>query len=127
MFSNLTEKDLEKVMKENPKIGRYGFEFDEKISKLPDNKKINFNEFKKCVIWMEKNLSSRPLRSKLGCGSYGIKHLAEQDLGGYISNGAAIAAGFFLKLPILNYKGPNVNFRVKSRAEQTMGLVSFFE
>lgn len=120
----VTEKDLQKVMEENSMLGRYGFGkgkfgYAESPNELEKNEEIKFNEFEKCVKWMSENLEIKPIGSKFECESYAIKHMVENDLGGYIPNGAAIAAGIFLGIPITRTDGKNANFRVKSKVKQT--------
>ena len=120
----ITEKDLQKIMDKNSMLGRHGFGKGKYGRvKTPDelekNEEIKFDEFKKCVQWMSENLEIKQIGSKFECESYEIKHMVENDLGGYIPNGAAIAAGIFLDIPIARRTGQYVNFRAKSKVKQT--------
>ena len=121
---NVLEKDLEKVMKENSMLGRHGFGKGkygnaESPNELEPKEEIKFDEFQKCVKWMSENLEVKSIGSKFECGSYEIKHMVENDLGGYVPNGASIAAGIFLGIPIARSDSKNVSFRAKSKIKQT--------
>jgi hypothetical protein len=105
----VTQNDLDKVMEANISLSRYGFE---------DNKEreeIDIEEFSKCVSWMKENLLSS---NKFTCDSYQIKHFVEQFMGGYIPNGATIAAAEFLNIPIKK-DGKNARFKAKIKETQT--------
>jgi len=118
---NITIEDLKKIKKENPTLWRHGFEkklnWIEKVF-IP-YEEVSFDEFKKCTEWMLENLEPKTQKSRFELDSYAIKHIIEQQLGGHISHGSAIAAGIFLKLPTSRIDGKSMIFKVKSKVKQT--------
>ncbi|AEH16323.1 hypothetical protein [Shewanella baltica] len=85
-------------------------EFDKSQSSLLGSSE----SFEKTVSWLKQveEIKSFNLRRS----SYGIKHLAERDIG-YITNGvfiaAAIHSGFKYKI---NYDSPNVQFNMSEKS-----------
>lgn len=57
------------------------------------------------AAWLRRNIS--PIKTP-GYSSYSLKHLVEDDLGRYVSNGEAIAAALVVGYPFRHVEGPNV-------------------
>lgn len=62
--------------------------------------------------WLRKNI--RPIKSP-GQGSYGMKHVVENALGQYVSNGELIAAALMAGYPMGKIHGPNTDFGMSKR------------
>jgi hypothetical protein len=62
--------------------------------------------------WLVVNIA--PIRTP-NTGSYGLKHVAEDLLGEYISNGELITAALMAGYPMRHDRGPNADFAMSSR------------
>jgi len=103
---NVTKEEFKQLVMEHPTI---------KASGIGGVNDIEFEDFEKSVKWMSENLKPSPTYK---VESYELKHLIENSVGGYIPNGAAIMAGYFLKIPQKSYKNSlNTKLRVKYSKE----------
>jgi hypothetical protein len=62
--------------------------------------------------WLRENI--RPIKTP-GQGSYGMKHVVENALGQYVSNGELIAAALMAGYPMGKIHGPNTDFGMSKR------------
>ncbi|OLF04855.1 hypothetical protein [Actinophytocola xanthii] len=62
--------------------------------------------------WLRENI--RPIKTP-GQGSYGMKHVVENALGQYVSNGELIAAALMAGYPMGKVHGPNTDFGMSKR------------
>ncbi|MGI8313355.1 hypothetical protein [Saccharopolyspora hattusasensis] len=63
-------------------------------------------------LWLRQHVA--PIKTPAQ-GSYGLKHVAENVLGDYVSNGELIAAAIMAGYPMSQPHGPNVNFAMSKR------------
>ena len=98
--------DLERVFQKEPDLKRHGFK----------NGKENFSyeDFKKCVEWISEKYTPSKLNSRKNIDSYVLKHILEEEKGGYVPNGAVIAAAICLNIPYKRLKNnPNAILYMK--------------
>jgi hypothetical protein len=110
------------VAKENNKPSTLGFVL-ERVHELErhgftaecDERKITEEEFNKSLEWIVKNCE---ISKKYSINSYALKHVIENEIGHYIPNGAAIAAGIALGFECrLEGTGPNAEFKAEYTKE----------
>lgn len=98
------------VLKNHPTITEQGYDGDGNYQNLL----INCEVFERCCLILRSIGRSKTIRKNHD--SYGLKHILEKIIGGYVSNGAAICAlidcGFRIQV---GDKGPNVFFNMYER------------
>mgnify|MGYP003639955324 CR=1 FL=1 len=108
-------KTLEEIKKEYPTLTSNGWTYFSRI----DNRKIasgdiskHPEEFKAICDFLNDNIGHTKTVRTNGSSSYGLKHLVEDEIGHYISNGmfiaAALACGY--KMQYKSNYGPNSFF-----------------
>lgn len=98
--------------------GGRGLSAEEKHAKNAENRKIlraSAAAVTNAVTWLQENIEpTRTINTRHT--SYGIKHIAEKDIG-YITNGVMIAAGIIAQYPYEIMPGsPNVPFGVSEKS-----------
>ena len=113
----ITQSDVDRVLADNPLITAEGFEHGWKKTRpeyVPAS--VNIREMQGAVDWLEK--ADRRVSVNTTCSSYGLKHIAEKTVDSipYISNGAFIAAAYFLGFTVkrIDY-GPNAYINISSK------------
>lgn len=102
---------LEQVLKTNPDLGQNGFrqprDTDEKHEEYRQIDDEFLLEFVLCTEWLRRTKSRKTINKVVT--SYGIKHMAESDVGHYVSNGALLCAAIFLRVDLARdwRLGPN--------------------
>ncbi|MEN8258831.1 MAG: hypothetical protein ABFS09_13300, partial [Thermodesulfobacteriota bacterium] len=82
-----------------------------------DRLRLSVDEFRASCEWLLLCKTIKTPNDRIG-SSYGLKHRVEKWVGEYISNGAFIAAVFFLGIPYKEYWGsPNISVAISSRCE----------
>lgn len=98
------------VLKNHPTISEQGYDGDGNYQNLLSNCEV----FDRCCLILRSIDKSKSVRKKHD--SYGLKHLLEKIMGGYVSNGAAICAlidcGYRIQV---GDSGPNVFFNMYER------------
>lgn len=112
-MTTTTQEQIKETLDVIPNLRYLGVNsFDEED---PDRLLHSFDEFERAVSWakgLNKIQSINPNRS-----SYGLKHLAEDATGDYISNGVMIAAMIHCGFNVRAEEGcPNVWFNVSQRS-----------
>ena len=92
---------IEKVFEQYPNLGDHGFDGSDLNSEFP-------TMVEKCVHWLADKRPTKTV-SPSSPSSYKLKHVVENEMGGYISNGAFIAAAASLNFPI---KPTGINARI---------------
>ena len=113
----ITQSDVDRVLADNPLITAEGFEHGWKKTRpeyVPAS--VNIREMQGAVDWLEK--ADRRVSVNTTCSSYGLKHIAEKTVDSipYISNGAFIAAAYFLGFTVKRINdGPNAYINISSK------------
>jgi len=114
----ITQSDVDKVLADNPLITAEGFEHGWKKTRpeyVPAS--VNIREMQGAVDWLEK--ADRRVSVNTTCSSYGLKHIAEKTVDSipYISNGAFIAAAYFLGFTVKRINGgPNAHINISNKS-----------
>ena len=111
-------KTLEQVKKEHPTLTTNGWIYYSKI----DNKKIGTGdiskrpkEFEAICNFLNENIKHTKTFSKNGSSSYGLKHVVEDIIHHYVSNGMFIAAALSCGYKMKYYDGPNCYFAMSEK------------
>ena len=132
----ITQSDVDRVLAANPLITAEGFEHGWKKTRpeyVPAS--VNIREMQGAVDWLEK--ADRRVSVNTTCSSYGLKHIAEKtvdpilkhlverwaweskrdDVTRYISNGAFIAAAYYLGFDVRRINGgPNAHINISNKS-----------
>lgn len=118
-----TKKDFLKIIKSHLDLSEWGMgdPWAYKINKVDKEEsrlslqKNGLEEFKISCKWLskvEKRKTVNPKRS-----SYGWKHIVENDMNHYISNGAFIVAVLYMEIQYKRNEGsPNINVGISEKA-----------
>lgn len=121
----MTKNDISDVMKKIPELNSLGIGLwgeDRKLSageqavKLKKRQQELLLMTEECTAvceWLKPKIRTKTVSNR-NPGSYGLKHLAEKEIG-YVTNGAFIGAAVFCGFP---YKlcAPNVIFGISARS-----------
>ena len=118
-------KDIEQIMARVPQLNAFGIGVFEARRKTPDNRaselesereelRNSVDACNKCCQWLRGNISKIKTINQRHT-SYGLKHLAEKDIG-YITNGVFICAAIHCGFPYKLTDGPNVRFGMSERS-----------
>jgi len=113
----ITQSDVDRVLADNPLITAEGFEHGWKKTRpeyVPAS--VNIREMQGAVDWLERNRRRATINRKYT--SYQLKHFAEKTTKPhpYISNGAFIAAAYFLGFTVKRINdGPNAYINISSK------------
>lgn len=113
----ITQSDVDRVLADNPLITAEGFEHGWKKTRpeyIPAS--VNIREMQGAVDWLERNRRRATINRKYT--SYQLKHFAEKTAKPhpYISNGAFIAAAYFLGFTVKRINdGPNAYINISSK------------
>lgn len=114
----ITQSDVDRVLADNPLITAEGFEHGWKKTRpeyVPAS--VNIREMQGAVDWLEK--ADRRVSVNTTCSSYGLKHIAEKTVDSipYISNGAFIAAAYYLGFDVRRINGgPNAHINISNKS-----------
>jgi len=114
----ITQSDVDRVLADNPLITAEGFEHGWKKTRpeyIPAS--VNIREMQGAVDWLEK--ADRRVSVNTTCSSYGLKHIAEKTVASipYISNGAFIAAAYYLGFDVRRINGgPNAHINISNKS-----------
>ena len=114
----ITQSDVDRVLADNPLITAEGFEHGWKKTRpeyIPAS--VNIREMQGAVDWLEK--ADRRVSVNTTCSSYGLKHIAEKTVAPipYISNGAFIAAAYYLGFDVRRINGgPNAHINISNKS-----------
>ena len=114
----ITQSDVDRVLADNPLITAEGFEHGWKKTRpeyIPAS--VNIREMQGAVDWLEK--AGRRVSVNTTCSSYGLKHIAEKTVASipYISNGAFIAAAYYLGFDVRRINGsPNAHINISNKS-----------
>jgi hypothetical protein len=110
------------VLEEHPTLNGNGFGYDygrpsrderrQQIERHRQNLISRAETVRKVHDWLVVNIA--PIKTP-NTGSYGLKHVAEDLLGEYISNGELITAALMAGYPMRYDRGPNADFAMSSR------------
>ncbi|WP_410582700.1 hypothetical protein [Amycolatopsis sp. lyj-108] len=114
---------FEKVLEEQPRLTYFGFGIFQQRGQTLQERQQEFAQRRtrlaaalpnvvKVYLWLRRNV--QPIKTPAQ-GSYGLKHLAENVLGDYVSNGELIAAAIMAGYPMSTPHGPNANFAMSKR------------
>ena len=110
---------LEQVIALNPGLGRNGWNFKPNNVTGPIDPVADREAFDLCRNFLERLLLTKSPQRRMG--SYGLKHVIEQDEGKYIPNGVLIAAA--LSLPGVTVErstdGPNSKFKFSTKGDES--------
>jgi hypothetical protein len=116
-WHDLYRKQIEKVTNEIPltEVGAWWNDEDEEFQRNK-NALLNKTEiFVKICDWLE-TVNIKKIKG-INTSSYYIKHIVEEVIGGYVSNGILIAAAIHYGFKYKLYdKNPNVNFNMSKRS-----------
>ena len=121
----MNQGDLDAVLDRTPDLCGSGFAY--RRSGIPfdeDRKQLRgyLEEVRHCVAWLKAPLIPSSYigvsRRRQWFNSYSLKHMAERSdcPGGYVCNGALIAAAIYLGLPMKDRDGPNVMIKIPVRS-----------
>ena len=114
----ITQSDVDRVLADNPLITAEGFEHGWKKTRpeyIPAS--VNIREMQGAVDWLRK--ADRRVSVNTTCSSYGLKHIAEKTVASipYISNGAFIAAAYYLGFDVRRINGgPNAHINISNKS-----------
>ena len=114
----ITQSDVDRVLADNPLITAEGFEHGWKKTRpeyIPAS--VNIREMQGAVDWLRK--ADRRVSVNTTCSSYGLKHIAEKTVTSipYISNGAFIAAAYYLGFDVRRINGsPNAHINISNKS-----------
>tara|TARA_R110000751_G_scaffold128534_3_gene230561 strand:+ start:947 stop:1348 length:402 start_codon:yes stop_codon:yes gene_type:complete len=116
-MTKVTPNDLSKVLADNPLITAEGFEHGWKKTRpeyVPA--RVNIEEMQGAVNWLKQ--ADRRVSINKSYSSYGLKHIAEKTAKGqYVSNGAFIAAAYFLGFTVKRIgSSPNARINISSKS-----------
>lgn len=129
----MTKDDIRKIMDEHPLLNEFGIGTYEPQRQTPAQRAAELADGRarllesedactKCCEWLSR--IERTKSAKKGRGSYGLKHVAEPEIG-YVTNGAFIAAAIHCGFP---YKmmphSPNVLFAMSKRSVEAARRLS---
>ena len=115
-MTTITQKDVDTVVADNPLLTaegvEHGFKWD-RPEYVPA--RISVKEMQGAVDWLEK--ADRRESVNTTCDSYYLKHMAEKSAKGkYVSNGAFIAAAYFLGFEVRRIgDGPNAHINISGK------------
>lgn len=123
MTSNGPMLSLAQVMEEHPQLSYFGIGVYDPSSKTPDQRRNELaDECAKLVAreaavveiatWLRENVT--PIKTPT-VGSYHMKHVAEEAMGEYVSNGELIAAALIAGYAVKYTDGPNPLFGMSAR------------
>jgi|TARA_R110001606_G_scaffold205429_1_gene353188 hypothetical protein len=110
----ITQSDVDRVLADNPLIAAEGFYVGELEAHV--NTGIRIHEVREAARWLERNRRRATINRKYT--SYQLKHFAEKTAKPhpYISNGAFIAAAYFLGFTVKRINdGPNAYINISSK------------
>lgn len=112
----LAQSDIDKVLSDNPLLTAEGLDHNFFYGPKYIPPRVNLHEMQSAVDWLEKNSRRDSVNPEFT--SYGLKHIAEKTTeGGYISNGAFIAAAYFLGFKVMHDRGtPNAAINISSKS-----------
>ncbi|MGJ0393307.1 MAG: hypothetical protein ACR650_11275 [Methylocystis sp.] len=119
MNRNDLQQALDAVLLAQPGLTRGGFKTSESDG-LDERHRIPLDEFERAFRWV---LAGTP-GALIKMGSYAAKHIAESWAGGYVSNGAMIAAALAWGLMVSRIAGsPNASiyFGQRQKKKETKG------
>ena len=120
---NGATKRLDLIMRQYPLLTMHGFgEFNQPAIASPKGRmalRHGVDEVRLAHLWLERQ--TRIQRINASHTSYGLKHLAEHDLGHYISNGAFIAAAVMSgwKVQRASPDSPNACINISERCARS--------
>uniref|UniRef100_UPI003F499960 hypothetical protein n=1 Tax=Amycolatopsis sp. CA-096443 TaxID=3239919 RepID=UPI003F499960 len=114
---------FEAVLQAQPRLTYFGFGIFRKRGQTAEERAQAFSELRarlraslpnvvRVYLWLRQHV--QPIKTP-GHGSYGLKHIAEEVLGDYVSNGELIAAAIMAGYPMGKPHGPNVDFAMSKR------------
>lgn len=121
------DRQLALLMDREPHLNRYGFgagpsarTVQERLDNMVNWRaelRVSAGHVAKIGVWLVENVEARQTINT-SVGSYGLKHLAESDLGGYVANGELIAAAILAGYSYRRNDGtsPNAVFAMSSRS-----------
>ena len=115
-MTTITQKDVDTVVADNPLLTAEGFEHGFKRDRpeyVPA--RISVKEMQGAVDWLGKADRRESLNTAFS--SYYLKHMAEKSAKGkYVSNGAFIAAAYFLGFEVRRIgDGPNAHINISGK------------
>jgi hypothetical protein len=115
--------DLNRVLDDHPWLSTFGMGLSRTLGATVEEQKTKFDRYRqelrdalpgvaRVYYWLiaEIGMISTPTR-----GSYGLKHVAENAIGHYVTNGEFIAAALIAGYPMREQRGPNALFGVRKR------------
>jgi len=118
--------DLERVMAQEPTLNTIGFglsnikryspeEYKKELAANRDSLLAQVELCSKVADWLKANVQQRATINS-DRGSYGWKHVVEQEIGKYVPNGAFIAAAIYcgFKYKIAAPGSPNAYFNIRT-------------
>ncbi|MDT8912247.1 hypothetical protein [Amycolatopsis sp. PS_44_ISF1] len=114
---------FDKVLHEQPHLTYFGFgtrwkrgqtaeEYEQSFRKQRTRLASSLPNVVRVHLWLRQNI--QPIKTPRH-GSYGLKHIAEEVLDGYVSNGELIAAALMAGYPMCKPHGLNVDFAMSKR------------
>ena len=126
----MTADDLEQILADHPTLCDFGFqsfefnhrrmhrltdaEFAKQLESERADLRSHLDQVNVCLQWLKGVERRKTITTKRS--SYGLKHCVERSVGGYVSNGAFIAAAIFAGFKMKQCE-PNAFFNV---AEKTI-------
>ena len=107
---------LDEVMEREPMLNDFGFGGRFGLADELERLREQLRRHEPLIIevrdWLLENVqpTKRPTQ-----GSYGLKHLVEEAIGEYVSNGELIAAALMAGYPMRYRSGPNATFAMSRR------------
>jgi hypothetical protein len=115
--------DLDRVLCDQPSLSTFGMGLSRTLGVTVAEQQVQFNRYRTelrdalpsvaCVYyWLKTDIGMIRTPS---WGSYGLKHVAENAIGQYVTNGELIAAALIAGYPMRAQRGPNPLFGVRKR------------
>jgi len=116
-MTKVAQKNVDGVVAANPLLTAEGFEHGFKRTRpeyIPAG--VNVKQMQGAVNWLQQ--AGRRVTVNTACSSYGLKHIAEKTVEGkYISNGAFIAAAYFLGFKVARIGDtPNARINISGKS-----------
>lgn len=123
-MAKMTRNDIAAVIKKVPKltsfgIGLYqngrGLNGEQKVAKLKEGQNELLGMARECTAicnWLSGKAKIKTINKRHS--SYGLKHMAEKEIG-YITNGAFICAALFCGFKF-KVSGPNAHFNISEKS-----------
>ena len=117
---NAGEPDIQlaAVMEREPQLHEFGFDVGAFVRTERERRddfinwraelRASFEHVEEIRLWLVQHIEPRQTIN-MGAGSYHLKHLAEEDLGGYVANGELIAAAIIVGYAYRHGSGDSLN------------------